>query len=136
MKLSIVFAMLMFFVPAISQAAFPAKHTVENKMSTTTISQVSKWQPKVSKVEKQKSGKIFGIISLVAGILAILSWLLIMSLATGVIFSIIGFAVLAIVMGIIGASKPGSGLAITGLALGAVALIPMVLLIILFSMFF
>ena len=95
----------MILFPLISNGSFP----IQNYETQTKSIKENNPIPNLIEKDKSKGSSTFAIVSLISGVLSILT---IATLAAG------WFALLSIIFGILGLSRRGKGMAIAGLCLG------------------
>jgi hypothetical protein len=91
--------------------------------------------PKANVIEEKKRGWIVSVFSFVSGILAAILFMLSCTCTGGVDIlpgGIAFFSISAIVSGVVGLSKPMSGLAIAGFTLGIMVVIPLLYILAIF----
>ena len=101
-KIRCIFCLMILF-PLISNGSFPIQNY---ETQTKTIKENN---PITNLIVNDKSSSTFAIVSLISGVLSILT---IATLAAG------WFALLSIIFGILGLKRKGRGMAIAGLCLG------------------
>ena len=95
----------MILFPLISYGSFP----FQNYESQTNSIKENTTITNLIEIDKSKGSSTFGIVSLISGVLSILT------IAT---FAASWFALLSIIFGILGLRRKGRGMAIAGLCLG------------------
>lgn len=91
--------------------------------------------PTTNAIEDQKKGWLISVFSFVSGLLAAIMFMLSCTCTGGVDVlpgGIAIFSISAIVSGVVGLSKPMSGLAVAGFTLGIMVALPMLYILVVF----